>query len=171
MSDHTRAVMTPNESLVDLLRRMRDQELRYQSLKAGSGWIAYTPVLTASVTNPTLGSGSLAEGRYIEVPGHLVIYRFAVEFGTSGVNRGDGQYRISLPVPATSLTPASIYTSMGSGVLFDWSESGHKELCTWQYGISSYLTGVVDDSSIFHNAPFDWAAEDRMSGTVMYQSI
>ena len=134
-------------------------------------WTAFTPVLTASVTDPTLGTSPKQEGRFIRLRGGLVVYRFLIQFGTSGTNAGDGQYQISLPVPATSLTPSNVNTSMGSGVLFDWSESGHKELCTWQWGIATYLIGVVDDATISHNAPFNWTVDDRMSGTVTYQAI
>lgn len=156
----------------DLLTGLADDDhslyLKDSDFETAS-WLSHTPVLTASTTNPTLGSGSLQQGRYLEV-GNTVLYRFQVRFGSSGTNAGDGQYRVSLPVNAAVVNPDDVYTTMGAGVLLDWSVAGHKELCTWQWGAAAYLTGVVDNASIFSNAPFDWTVLDRMSGTVTYQS-
>ncbi len=135
-----------------------------------AAWASHTPVLTAATTNPTLGSGSVQQGRYLPV-GKMVIYRFLIQFGSSGAAAGSGRYRVSLPVNAAAVDPDDIYTTMGSGVLHDWSVGGHKELCTWQWGAATYLTGAVDNNSIFDNAPFVWTNDDRMSGTVTYQSV
>lgn len=60
-------------------------------------WSTYTPALTASSVNPTLGTGSSVLGRYVKV-GRLVIGYAHITFGTSGVAAGTGTYRVSLPV-------------------------------------------------------------------------
>lgn len=64
-------------------------------------WTAWTPALTAATTNPTLGSGSVQEGSYMQL-GKLVIAHFNIQFGSSGQNAGSGEYRISLPVAAVT---------------------------------------------------------------------
>lgn len=62
---------------------------------------AFTPVLTASVSNPTLGNSTLA-GEY-EVDGDYCIYRGKLTVGST-FSAGSGTYRFSLPfTPKTTL--------------------------------------------------------------------
>jgi hypothetical protein len=61
-------------------------------------WTIYTPVLTASTTNPVIGNGSIT-GRYVNI-GATIIGEIRVIAGTVGFNRGLGAYSISLPTPA-----------------------------------------------------------------------
>jgi hypothetical protein len=61
-------------------------------------WTTYTPVLTASTTNPVIGNGSIT-GRYVNI-GATIIGEIRVIAGTVGFNRGLGAYSISLPTPA-----------------------------------------------------------------------
>lgn len=67
------------------------------ALDPAGGWTAYAPAWTASVTNPTLGNGSLT-GQYRKV-GKTVQYRISLQLGTTSV-RGSGAYAFSLPVAA-----------------------------------------------------------------------
>jgi len=82
-------------------------------------WATYTPVLTASTTNPTLGSGSTAAGRYVQ-NGKVVTAVVFFNFGGSGFAAGSGNLRVSLPVNATSITENF---GMGSGAFIDVSAS------------------------------------------------
>lgn len=75
-------------------------------------WVAYTPVLTASTTNPTLGTGSSAVGRYRQF-GKTVLCRGEFRFGTSGISAGSGQYSMSLPVPGNFAIAGAIIGSAG----------------------------------------------------------
>jgi hypothetical protein len=64
---------------------------------AGAGvWTAYTPQLTATTTNPSLGNGT-ATGRYAQI-GKLVYFWAQITFGST-TTRGSGSYQVSLPVP------------------------------------------------------------------------
>lgn len=60
-------------------------------------WTTYTPVLTATGTNPNLGDGS-ATGRYMVV-GATIFGEIRIIAGVTGFNRGSGTYRVSLPTP------------------------------------------------------------------------
>ncbi len=65
----------------------------------GAAFETWTPALTASTTNPTLGTGSTATGRYGRI--NKFIYGVgSVQFGTAGVNPGSGVYYFSIPVTA-----------------------------------------------------------------------
>lgn len=70
---------------------------------------AYTPALTATTTNPTLGTGGSVSGYYTR-NGQLVTGVARIEFGTSGTNAGSGFYLVSLPVAVWS----SAYWASGS---------------------------------------------------------
>ncbi len=86
----------------------------------GTTWADWTPALTATTTNPTLGTASVARGRYFRV-NKLVVAEFQIKFGTSGENQGSGAYRISLPVPCT--TGANTNSAiLGYGHIRDSSE-------------------------------------------------
>jgi hypothetical protein len=61
-------------------------------------WTTYTPVLTASTTNPVIGNGSIT-GRYVNI-GATIIGEIRVIAGTEGFSRGLGAYSISLPTAA-----------------------------------------------------------------------
>lgn len=82
-----------------------------------AAWDTYTPVLTAATTNPTLGSGSVTNGWYIQI-GKTVFGGGRVGFGTSGVVVGSGRYTISLPPVAAN---TSVGLVAGTGILQDAS--------------------------------------------------
>ena len=63
-----------------------------------TSWTIYTPVLTASTTNPTIGNGSIT-GRYVNI-GATIIGEIRIVAGTAGFNRGLGAYSVSLPTLA-----------------------------------------------------------------------
>ena len=74
----------------------------------GSSWSAvvspvfgsatsWTPTLTGSVTNPTLGTGSAQNGGYWRM-GRLIVAYGRVLFGTSGAAAGSGNLQLSVPV-------------------------------------------------------------------------
>src|SRR3954462_14655862 len=58
----------------------------------------YVPVLTASVTDPTLGTGGILVGKYYKIFDQIYVWG-EFRFGT-GATIGSGVYRISLPFRA-----------------------------------------------------------------------
>lgn len=130
--------------------------LRY----VGSGWAAYVPVLTAVTTNPTLGSGSIAEGRWRDT-GHELIVDVYIKFGASGVNAGNGQYRISLPANISTAGTARLVGNCG---LYDASAASYvagavSRQATDKVQLLLPSAGVI----AAHNVPWAWAANDELS--------
>lgn len=148
-----------------------DSHLRDFALSFGA-WGSYTPALTATTTNPTLGSGSTASGRYAKVQ-RTVFGTFDITFGSSGVAAGSGTYLISVPTNILSSWPAN--APVGRAVLFDSSGSvaGYFDLisnynnfriryqATWPTGSLTY----VNDST-----PWTWAAGDYIRGEFFYEA-
>lgn len=80
----------------ELAALRRDIDRLQRNMIAGTA-VQYEPVLTASVTDPTLGTIiPYQQGRYTRL-GDLVLVSGYIQFGTVGVNAGSGDYRISLP--------------------------------------------------------------------------
>lgn len=136
-------------------------------------WTSYTPVLTASVTNPTLGTGSAQVGSYARIQ-NLIIYRFRISFGTSGISGGSGSYRVSLPVAASGTT--SFYeANNGQTSFFDSSANNLYFAQAWLAN-ANYLTILVQNAFNTFNqdltatVPVTVAANDTITGLVIYQA-
>jgi hypothetical protein len=118
----------------------------------------YTPVLTATVTNPVLGTGagSGATGAYFKV-GRMVTGWAKFVFGSSGANRGLGTFIVSLPVPmATNGLP------YGSLLLLDAGINTYRGFVT-VYGYGTLcMYASADDlnwSPVTDTAPFTFGAD------------
>jgi hypothetical protein len=90
--------------------------LKLTDLGGGEGKIqipdyqTYTPVVTASSVNPTLGGGSSVVGYYVEI--NKLVHCFgSVAIGTSP-SIGTGNWFITLPVPESQLN------LMGQAIIF-----------------------------------------------------
>jgi len=77
----------------------------------------YTPALTAVTTNPTLGTGSYADGRY-QLLQKRAFVEGAIFFGSSGAAAGTGNYRISVP---SAVSIKSNNAQIGYGLFYDAS--------------------------------------------------
>lgn len=107
------AITSPVEGMVAMTGTAATlTEWTYQS----GGWhntstlqpVDYTPALTASVTNPTLGTGGSATGRYAR-SGSVITCWFSIALAGTGVNAGAGAYYVSVPVPIRA--PELLYPS------------------------------------------------------------
>jgi hypothetical protein len=122
---------------------------------------AWTPALTASAGNPTLGSGSSTQGRYFQNGKHVVGYG-SIIFGSSGVAAGSGDYQISLPATARTSTNSDM-NMMGQGYLFDSSASALRP-CIFVY-VSTTIVKIrltSDGSVVKDNAPWVWSTGDAL---------
>jgi hypothetical protein len=157
-------------------------EARIRSLETiaqGTSWTTYTPQLTASTTNPTLGSGSVAQGRW-QRAGRIIACQFYIKFGSSGTAQGVGLYRVSLPVTSAPAASAPTRTSsFPAGV--GWGFNGAANL---QYaGVELAAAGpggIVDrvefrvfssPLTVFTDAvPFVWGANMEITGSLTYEA-
>lgn len=134
------------------------------ALSAGLVWEDWTPTLTALTTNPTLGTGSTANGRFMRVGG-LVVAEARIAFGTSGTAAGSGGYRVSLPVDAARAT------ALGSGFLSD-SSTGNIRVCSVVRAALNVSAArlLVTDAEVTNAAPWAWAASDTITVNFMYEA-
>lgn len=104
-------VTSPQAGMMDYQSAARKLELHTGSAwsdllnPAHGAFIAWTPVLTASTTNPTLGTGSSQTGVYMRI-GRLIFAQGRILWGTGGT-AGSGTYAISVPVNGTAAGFAS----------------------------------------------------------------
>ena len=132
-------------------------------------WTSFTPTLTASVTNPTLGTGSTRAGSYCRV-NDIVFYIAYIRFGTSGVNPGSGFYAVSLPVSASTSNSAD--RMMGTGYAYDNSASVNYSLSVTRVGGSAttvYL-GPHGSALVSNASPFTFAANDIIAINLAYRA-
>lgn len=166
------ASQRPTGDLLEIIEKhskeIRKLKRRQKGLITPTERKQFTPTLTATSTDPDLGTGSNSSGAYIKI-GEQVIYRFFIQFG-SGSSPGSGRYNISVPEPISSSIWATGTYAIGSAILFDWSVAGHKELAVPYASGSDSISLVVKDATVFHNNPFNWDDDDRFSATVMYDT-
>jgi hypothetical protein len=138
----------------------------------------YTPALTATVTNPTLGTGSSTSGKWCRL-GDVVYAIGDIRFGTAGTAAGSGTYQISLPVAAASpnkTTTDTVFghwratTAIAGGTQWQTDDvliQAGATVMAARYG-ATYPTGA--DTVVGQATPFAWAANHRISFAVMYEA-
>ena len=134
-------------------------------LTTPSAWTSYTPTLTATTTNPTLGTGATAVGKYAQM-GKVVIASFRIVFGNSP-SAGSGSYLISLPVTGTGPAP---FSSVGVVRLFD-SSAGTGAVANAVFNNSDGTKVLLTATSTVTSAsPWTWTTTDELSGTFTYEA-
>ncbi len=138
---------------------------------------AYTPVLSAVTTAPTLGTtGALLRGFYYRIFDQIYTWG-EFRFGT-GFAAGSGIYTISLPFPANSLV--GVNTNIGSspvvgdGLVFDDSlDAGRQQVTVHLRTTSQLMFGTRMNSGgnreVDHTAPITWAALDGITWFARYK--
>lgn len=74
----------------------------WRSIPMSTNLQSFTPVLAASTTSPTLGTGSSVAGQYVQTGDPWVEGNGTIDFGTAGAAAGSGTFTLSLPVAGTS---------------------------------------------------------------------
>lgn len=134
----------------------------------------WTPALTATTTNPTLGTGSSVSGRYFR-SGNLIIGWCFVKFGTASVAAGSGQYRVSTPVTAEAGSVTRVNRVGFAGNFDSSATASHFPLvylptadtfgffypATWPTGTNTIVA---------HNTPWTWAASDELNFFFYYEA-
>jgi len=129
-----------------------------------TAWAAYTPALTATVTNP---NPSAKAGHYLRV-GNLVVCAYLF---TCGTTVGSGDYMVSLPVTGNM----NNNLRCGSGYLYD--ASAYDSWVTVHYSSSTAATTVkvmwnakTANGVVTHASPAAWGANDVISGMLFYRA-
>lgn len=156
----------------------------------GSAWISFagakvninsaTGQLTASTTNPNLGSstGFLSQTQWIRLPGNFIYLIWCFGWGATGATAGSGQYSINLPVNAVGANGTGMPEAAGSGMLRDNSAGVVRGCTTYISGSNlAQATGHTPNSASSNNAafigdatPWVWAAQDYYAGTILYRA-
>lgn len=139
----------------------------WRTLQFGA-WTSYTPTLSASTTNPTLGTGSIRNGSFTQL-GKVVIVNANVVFGTSGTNAGSGTYRISLPITAKTLTGGY---HVGSAFGNDTSANNGVNGVARVGSTSGYDKAemMLQDVLVTNSNPIAWGVSDILSITIIYEA-
>lgn len=136
-------------------------------------WGTYTPVLTATGSDPDLGSGPVQFGRWFKEGTHATVAVF-LKFGSSGSSAGSGNYEISLPseCPVNSDWFGPIELIAGNGLSIDDSTNTRKQVAVKIVNTSVIrlesdgLTGVVTEANLIA-----WANNDIvLSATFEYET-
>ena len=143
-------------------------------------YTTYTPTLTGSTTDPTLGSGSSVSGFYKRL-GRWVRGKAVITFGTSGTAAGSGMYGLLLPVqPADKIQPIGIgfaydnddqyrfVVATAAVIPVIWAASTSKAVL-----LQSNVAGegfANDHNPIGAAVPFAWGASDQLAITFEYEA-
>ena len=133
----------------------------------GAVWETYTPVITASTTNPNLGSTGIASGRYARV-NKIVVGQASFTFNGVGINAGLGFYFYSLP-----LTALASGTNVGNAHAIDVStfasiqNSLATDTTTRLLGVG---TGGASLAGSIQSTTFVWAAGDFIRINFCYEA-
>jgi hypothetical protein len=140
-------------------------DARITALETQNAWTAYTPALTALTTNPTLGAGSTATGRWVRQKDRTIEATAKIIFGTSGVAPGSGNYLVSLPVAAGAGVLA-----ICKGYIFDFDTSDFRLITG--FGASSTTIHLVAEgaNTVSDASPWTWAASDQIQFSITYEA-
>ncbi len=139
-------------------------------LTIGGAWTPYTPVLTATTTNPTLGSGGTITGRYMQI-GKTVMGWATITFGSSGTNAGSGLYRVT--VPATGLAGQNF---IGDGRLMCAGVATRLQVLAGVsagvVGLRYYTTAVGGtNQDVTNTTPGAWTINDSINMSFLYEAV
>lgn len=143
----------------------------------GSAWeyfagsrTSFTPTLTAATTNPSMGTGAIRNGWYTYLPGPSVQYTWFIQYGSTSVNIGSGNYFISLPVTAALPFGTSVHSSVGIIQVADSSPTTIRPGSCFVPGNNPTVIGMItsDGSIVSHSTPWTWGAGDYFSGSIVY---
>lgn len=131
--------------------------------------LTFTPTLTATTTNPTLGTGSGQAARYTLFGGKFCHFRGTVLFGTSGNNQGSGQYLIALPFTAVNQISGGVST-VGAGAI---RCAGSNSPATFYIAAgSTTMAGMTTSgAALASGAPGAWGTSgDYLSFSMTYET-
>jgi hypothetical protein len=126
-------------------------------VSGGGAWTAYTPTLTGSTTNPTIGNGSIT-GHYSQ-NGKSVDFRIVLTIGST-TTRGVGAWSFSLPVADNAAVKQVVAATVSASGLADYAGVAKLE------GISKvtrvFLATSTAAQALGHSVPSSLAAGSQI---------
>lgn len=133
-----------------------------------SGFTDYTPALTASTSDPTLGTGGTIAGRYTQI-GKNVTVHVGIAFGTAGTAAGSGTFYVSLPV--NMRTPMNDGAIVGYGWIYDKNVTrSYMILATYESATTVRLRNYDATNFVTNSSPITWSAEDAIQLSLNYEA-
>jgi hypothetical protein len=130
-------------------------------LPLAAAWTDWTVAWTASVTNPTLGNGTIA-GRYVTT-GKTIRFWWSINIGTT-TNPGSGSYFFGFPGGAACKVGAAGGTSINGGFR---DNSGAVQTMAFPIlvdGDTHCDMRYVNGNQVSSSSPYPWAVSDRLFG-------
>jgi hypothetical protein len=126
-------------------------------------WFEYTPTWTGSVTNPTIGNGSIS-GRYRRM-GNSCLTQIKISIGST-TSVGSGSYSLSFPITPVGATLFAV----GSAVFYDDSGAVIYHGSAWAISSTDIAVYVSETSSRrwTNSVPVTPATNDVMALSLEY---
>lgn len=130
--------------------------------------VDWAPALDGTTTDPTLGTGAV-QTSHIWLNGNMVDLWFNIQFGTSGVAAGSGNYGVILPAAYPAMAD-HIQAPAGMARLVDNSSSSVRlAIATLNLASQLFTFRTADDGNpVTSSAPWTWAASDLIAGHFRY---
>lgn len=133
----------------------------------GAAWETYTPALTASTTNPNLGSTGSASGKWARLQ-KIIIGHGQFIFGGVGVTAGSGFYYYSLPTAAIAAgMPAGSVIAIDVSSFASVQNTSQVDTTTRLVG---YGTGGAGLAGTIQATTFPWASGDIIRFSFIYEA-
>lgn len=136
----------------------------------------YVPTLTATTTNPTLGTGGLIQEGWFFQLGKWIVGGWFIRFGTTGAAAGSGTYLVSLPVTANVSNPMRASVSSGLQNVIGVTQYRDDSVPSVFLGACMLHSAThvhmrdsgISSAVVTHASPFAWTASDAITGTFAY---
>jgi hypothetical protein len=125
-------------------------------------WTAYTPVWTATTTNPVLGNATV-DSAYIR-SGKYVTYVGNITMGST-TTYGTGAYLLSVPVNLAAAARA-----IGIIYLSDASTPANDRMGLLAGSSASQVAPLVSGGNVSPTNPFPFAVSDAMRWAITYEA-
>lgn len=145
-----------------------DAEVYQRWVDLFAAWTAFTPVWTATTSNPVIGNGTM-NGAYKQI-GKTVFVQYYLLMGST-TTFGSGQWRFDLPsgpgAPVRKATFAANMADASAGLR--WPATC-EVLAALTNGINRVVSGAGGTGTALTSAvPFTWTTSDELMITGMYE--
>lgn len=153
--------------LGDSVRQFQDIYLGGQIKGALAVPVAFTPTLTATTTNPTLGTGGAATGVYVDL-GPFVLGWGNILFGSASTSAGSGNYRIALPIAANATNhPSNAAIGAVASICAGLSKGPSVLRISTTQSLTSVFDGVAN-AQFSATSPGAWTTNDHINFFFLY---